>query len=195
MTEFSGPAWCQHFPTRSDVSGLIPTFQDKVNPFIATLRTAGALVHISVTQRPKERAYLMHWAWAIAHGLPANMCRPGDKPGVPVPPESVPAEDGVDIDWTCAGDVGASRHAAAQMVTGYGMDVCAALDSLHIEGRAIDMTITWNGMLNLKDANGSPWAIASLPHTGMHPQLWAVGKTFGVIKLPTDPPHWSDNGH
>ncbi len=190
MKEFSGPQWCRRWPTGTAISDLTPDFQGKVNPFIATLRTAGAKVVVTVTRRPKERAYLMHWACMVAGYTPA-----GTNKLVMVSPDKVPPMDGVDIDWTHGGDHTAARAAAAAMVKAYGIVYPAALESRHIDGRAIDMTITWQGTLTLRDAGGHPWAIASLPRTGMHPQLWAIGKTFGVVKLASDPPHWSDDGH
>jgi hypothetical protein len=57
------------------------------------------------------------------------------------------------------------------------------------------MTISWGGTLNIRDFNGKVHAIASGPRNGSNPDLIAVGATFGVIKLVTDPPHWSDDGH
>jgi hypothetical protein len=37
--------------------------------------------------------------------------------------------------------------------------------------------------------------IASGPRDGSNPELIKVGATFGVMKLVSDPPHWSDDGH
>ena len=57
------------------------------------------------------------------------------------------------------------------------------------------MNITWNGTLNIADAKGKVVSIQSLPRTGAgNHQLWDVGRTYGVIKLPADHPHWSDDG-
>jgi hypothetical protein len=57
------------------------------------------------------------------------------------------------------------------------------------------MTIGWQGTLNIRDFDGKLHHISSTPRDGSNPELMAVGATFGVIKLPTDPPHWSDDGH
>jgi hypothetical protein len=46
-----------------------------------------------------------------------------------------------------------------------------------------------------KQKNGATKTIGSLPRTGLNHDLWAVGATYGVLKLPSDPPHWSSNGH
>jgi hypothetical protein len=81
------------------------------------------------------------------------------------------------------------------MMAGYQIKFPAALESRHTQRRAIDMTIGWNGTLNIRDFNGQAHAIASGPQNGSNSQLIAVGATFGVIKLVTDPPHWSDDGH
>jgi hypothetical protein len=77
----------------------------------------------------------------------------------------------------------------------YEIQFPAALVSRHTQRRAIDMTIGWQGTLKITDFDGVAHSIASSPRDGSNPELIAVGKTFGVIKLPSDPPHWSDDGH
>ena len=57
------------------------------------------------------------------------------------------------------------------------------------------MTISWQGTLTITDFDGVTRKIASSPRNGSNPELIQVGKTFGVIKLVSDPPHWSDDGH
>jgi len=195
MPEPSGAQWCARFPGSASVNDLLPEFRANVNAFLAALHQAGAAIAVSATFRPPERAYLMHWAFGIATGLPPYMCRPIDQPNTPIDPATVPALAGVDIDWTHGGNLAAARIAAQQMVTTYGLAYPAALASNHTVKRAIDMTITWQGVLGIADANGQQRAIASQPRSGMNPELWAVGKTFGVLKLPSDKPHWSDDGH
>jgi hypothetical protein len=115
-------------------------------------------------------------------------------------PGAVPAMAGVDIQWmhqTPAGrpDLAASKMAAEQMVLGYGIVFKPALTSRHIEGKAIDMTISWQGDLKIATAAGTTVTITSLPRSGDNTDLHAVGRTYGVIKLATDPPHWSSDGH
>ena len=106
---------------------------------------------------------------------------------------------GVDIAWlhktNGKPDVPASRAAAAAMQRKYAIKYPAALVSRHTQRRAIDMTISWTGTLSVRDFNGKLHRIASAPRNGSNAELIAVGKTFGVIKLVTDPPHWSDDGH
>jgi hypothetical protein len=71
----------------------------------------------------------------------------------------------------------------------------AALRSRHTEGRAIDMSVSWSNNLEIVDARGRRVVINTEPRNGNNPQLREIGRTFGVIKLISDPPHWSDDGH
>ena len=174
------------FPSSKSTAALSKNFRPAVDRFLAALKAAGAHVEVNATRRSPERAYLMHYAWEIAHGR--------------LDPARVPPMRGVDIDWAHrdahgAVDIAASRKAAEQMVRDYGMAHQAALSSRHIEGRAIDMSIHWSGTLQIKDANGRQVSISSGSRDGNNPQLQAVGGTFGVKKLVSDPPHWSDDGH
>jgi hypothetical protein len=166
---------------------LTPDFRVGVERFIAALRAAGAAVTISETWRSKERAYLMHYAYRIAR---ENL-----------DPREVPPLAGVNICWLHTDAKGnpnlpASKTAALQMMVAYEIVYRPILDSHHIAGRAIDMTITWQGNLSIRDANGKVITITSEPRTGAgNTDLYKVGATYGVIKLVGDPPHWSDDGH
>jgi hypothetical protein len=197
VTEPSGAAWVNRFPTSTTTVDLVEPFRGNADRFIAALRAAGANVNISATRRPAERAWLMHYAWRIA--------RDQD-----ILPQDVPDREGVDICWAhrnADGSVNlrASRAAAEDMVRGYGMRARAALDSNHIRGEAIDMTITWRNNLNITDANGQVVNINTRPRSGGdgpcgegNAQLRNVGATYGVIKgvfcNNQDPPHWSIDG-
>jgi len=64
-----------------------------------------------------------------------------------------------------------------------------------LEGRAVDVDIAWNGTLTIAGANGQNVGIASTPRDGSNTELHAVGAGYGVHKLVSDPPHWSDDGH
>lgn len=185
MSEPSGALWCQRYPTSRNVGDLTTDFAPKVRAFLAALKDAGIAVAISATYRPAERAYLMHWAWMIAHENTA--------------PVSVPSMPGVGIDWlhyNSAGtpDLRGSVQAAEAMVLGYAIAYRPSLTSRHIERRAIDMALSWQGDAAVIDANGVKH-IVGVPHDGLNPSIIEVGKTFGVIKLLSDPPHWSDDGH
>jgi hypothetical protein len=181
MAEPSGPQWCGRYPASQSLDDLLPDFGDRVRAFLSQLTKAGASVSIADTYRPPERAYLMHWCCMVgASGQD---------------PETVSPMDGVAIDWSHDGAIPAARDAARQMMSGYDIQFPAALESRHTQRRAVDMTIGWNGTLSITDFNGQSYAITSSPRDGSNPDLIAVGATFGVIKLVSDPPHWSDDGH
>lgn len=184
--ELSGAAWVARFPTSKSTSTLVDGFRPKCDAFIAALKAAGANVRINATLRPPERAHLMHWSFVVAAGE--------------VDADDVPAKPGIDIEWVHkkangAPDLAKSRTAAAAMVAGYGIAHRPSLTSLHIFGKAIDMNVSWSGDLKVKQKNGTLRTIGSLPRSGQNPELWKVGEGYGVIKLPTDPPHWSSTGH
>lgn len=183
MVEFSGAQWCARFPTSKALTDLVEPFRTSATHWIAGLEAAGAEVEISATYRPEERAYLMHWCCQIAGYR--------DKAGVfhQVAPADVPPMVGVDIDWTHGGDLGAARAAAVAMREAYGIVYPAALDSRHIEGNAVDMTITWRETIIVKDASGLEHACWE------QAQLYPIGATYGAHKLLSDPPHWSSDGH
>jgi hypothetical protein len=184
--ELSGVAWVERFPTSKSTETLVDGFRQKCEAFLAALKDAGAIVNINATLRPPERAYLMHWSFAINNGE--------------VEPEDVPPHAGVDIEWVHrkpkgSPDLAASRAAAAAMVHGYDIAHAPSLKSLHIFGKAIDMSIEWDSALKIKQKNGGKKSIGSLPRSGLNHELWAVGAGYGVLKLPSDPPHWSSTGH
>lgn len=187
--EPSGSSWCARFPGSALTSDLDPSFRPGVEAFIAQLTSHGALVSISATYRPPERAYLMHYCCLIAGYR--------DKTQIfhQINPADVPAMPGVDIDWTHQGAIGAARAAAVAMKQGYMIAYPAALESNHTKRLAIDMTIRWKGQLTIRNAAGALAPILDPRCDGSNPDLWAIGKTFGVIKLPSDAPHWSFNGH
>ena len=191
VKEKSGLQWVGRYPGSTSTSDLAQPFGGNVDSFIAALRLAGAMVVISATLRPSERAYLMHYSWEIVHGAD---------------PATIPAKDGVDIDWAHLDVAGhtnltAAKSAAQDMVSEFqmgGLKVAPALQSRHVEGNAIDMTISWSGVLSIVNALGKAVSITSTPRDGMNADLQAVGKSYGVIKFvggEKDRPHWSNDGH
>ena len=196
--DFSGLDWVNRYPDSKSTNDLEPSFRDKVNKFIAALQTAGATPSIESTYRPVNRSYLMHYAWQIANGLD---------------PRNVP-DYALAICWVHRKadgdfDLAASRAAAQQMIgkPAYNMAHDAAWDdqwfdvghnqrfSQHNQRKAIDMTITWTGDLTITDGTGKQVTITSTPRNGAgNADLHAVGATYGVLKLATDEPHWSDTG-
>ncbi len=183
--EPSGVAWVTRFPTSRSTDDLTPVFRDEVNHFIDALKAGNASVNISETYRSPERAFLMHYAYAIAR---ENFS-----------PLRVPAMAGVNICWLHRDaegnpDVAASKKAAEQMVVAYNIAFKPAIDSLHTERRAIDMTITWQGDLKIVDGTGKLVVVKGEPRNGNNKDLHKVGATYGVSKLVSDPPHWFDDG-
>lgn len=173
--EPSGAQWVNRFPTSASLRDLLPAFSSSVQQFIQSIENAGGNVRISATYRPVERAYLMHYSWRIA--------REG------MDPVDVPAKEGVNIDWTNKGNHADAVAAAQDMVSGYHIVYKPVLTSRHTQKRAIDMTITNIIGKLLKDASGTDVLIQSKS------SLNSVGVTYGVHKLISDPPHWSDDGH
>lgn len=182
----SGAQWASSFPTSTSTNDLQAGFRASLARFLGALTAAGASHSISATLRPPERAYLMHWSWRIAREH--------------FDAQQVPAMAGVDIQWAHTRrdgsyDETASRTAALAMVAAYGIVYRPALTSRHTEGRAVDMDISWNGTLVIAGANGQNVSISSTPRDGGNTELQAVGAGYGVHKLASDPPHWSDDGH
>lgn len=183
----SGLSWVSKFPTSTSVDDLSEPFRSKATKFIAALKAAGVNVTVNATKRPKERAFLMHWSFRIA--------REG------YDPEKVPTMSGVDIDWVHRDDKGkknlpVSRTNAEQMVDGYDIAYRPALASHHVAGKAIDMETTWSvPELKIKDGAGKEVVIKTNPKDGGNKDLHKVGASYGVMKLASDPPHWSIDGH
>ena len=84
--------------------------------------------------------------------------------------------------------------AKLDLLLGYGIAFAPALNSRHTEGRAIDMSVKWSGVLAVKNKDGSVVNISSTPRNGFNLALRKVGKSYSVTKHPTDPPHWSTDG-
>jgi hypothetical protein len=182
----SGSDWVAKFPTKADAASCVSPFRERLEAFIAALKVAGATVSINATLRPPERAYLMRTAWDIAHG--------------DVDPTDAQPMAGVDIDWVARNpdgtpDLEQSQDNAQAMVDGYEIAFQPSLTSLHITGQAVDMDISWTGVLQIATRDGVSHAIGSLPRSGTNPDLARVGASYGVFKLVSDPPHWSINGH
>lgn len=178
-----GADWALEFPTSASLEDLASPFQENARAFIAAMEASGAMVKISATYRPPERAYLMHWCCLVAGYK--------DEKGIfhQVPPGYVPSMAGVDIDWSCVGNLKAARAAAAEMRNAYGIVYPAALESRHTQRLAIDMTIAVEKPIEVATKDGD-WVLVT-----QQSGLWAIGATYGVHKLPSDPPHWSSDGH
>ena len=169
----SGGAWIAQFPTSIRLGDLVQPFRGNVSRLMESLQSGGASVRISATLRPPERAYLMHFAWRI---FKENFDA-----------DRVPPMAGVEIEWAhpAAAD---TRLAVGAMVRGYGIVFRPALTSRHTEGRAVDMTITNHLNKSFVNSLGETAVISS------EKDLHELGRGFGVVKLKSDPPHWSDDG-
>lgn len=180
----SGAAWWNAnqatWPNSNRIEDLAKPFGDNAARFIKALTDAGASVKVSATLRHPIRARLMRNSWDIARGIIA----PGDAAAIP----------GCTIRWD-HGDLAKSKRGAQEMVDLFGIAFQPALTSLHIQGRAVDMTIGWTGTLKIKDSSGKTQSLGA-PRSGeTNTDLHKVGATYKVLKLVSDPPHWSDNGH
>ncbi len=183
LPKLSGAAWFRaneaRFPNSDRVADLAPAFATQASAFIAALQRAGATVRVSATRRNRNRAWIMHYAWQVAHGA--------------VQPGAVPANPEVDILWD-HGDPAVSRRAAQAMVNLFHIAFKPSLTSNHIEGTAIDMAISWDSPIDVIDAAGRTNRIDQPRSGNTNTDLHAVGATYGLHKLATDPPHWSVNG-
>jgi peptidoglycan hydrolase-like protein with peptidoglycan-binding domain len=177
----SGPYWVESFPTSRLISDLTAPFRQRVEAFQKALIDAGCQVIVTATHRPKERAYLMHYAARIYRQEIAA--------------RFVPKMAGVDVEWEHYSNAG-SVQAAQQMLDAYGVGGNpVALNSRHTQKLAVDWNVTWNGAINIRDGNGRMVNVSNPPNAALNRTLWTVGSTYGVYKLSNDPPHWSVDGY
>lgn len=176
----SGIHWINSFPESDLIDNLAAPFRQKVQAFERALNNAGANISIASVLRPPERAYLMHYAFRISK----NEIAAKDVPPLP----------NVDINWQHYTNA-ASVQAAGQMVSAYNIAFRPALVSRHTQGLAIDWEITWSGTLNIRNASGTIVSINEPRTSYENSTLWQVGRSYGVIKLVNDRPHWSNDGH
>jgi len=174
-----------HAVDSKSVDDLDDLFKTKVNEFIKALEAAGANVDVVNTLRSEKRAYLFHWSWLIGLGKAKAS-------------EATERAD-VEIEWD-HGDEEKSKKGAKEMIDGFGLAVppkstnAPALDSRHIEGKAIDMNITWKDTIKVKKKDGTEVSVKFDDDVNANTTLHGVGTSYGVIKLKTDAPHWSTDG-
>ncbi len=187
----SGAHWVEwikrNAPTSADIKDLDPTFRNKVTAFKTVLEDAGAKVYISHTYRSDQAAYLWHWAWKIACRKSAPKdATPYSLPGRPVP----------DIEWD-HGNLLASINGAEAMVRGFKLTKTSkfapSLNTRHRRSLAIDMDIKWTGTIWVKKKGGPEVPVIYGP-VNANKVLHEIGASYGVKKLLSDDPHWSDNG-
>jgi hypothetical protein len=184
-SNLSGATWWRanqaRYPNSRRIEDLEGGFRTNVERFIAAMRKGGATVSVASTRRNATRAHLMHYSWKVAHGE--------------IDPSNVPSVAGLSIQWD-HGTSAASRKGAQEMVSLFNMAHVASLTSNHIAGKAIDMSVSWKGDLSIGvPGKLAPVVIRDGPRDGAGSRsLHDVGRTFGVLKLRSDPPHWSVNG-
>ena len=184
----SGASWCAQYPTGTTIAELTDAaFQANVQAFrgamVAAATPANALsISISATYRPPQRAHLMHYSYNVHKGTTS-----------PADANAASAATGININWD-HGDPATSRAKAGEMVTTYGIAYAPALKSRHTEGKAIDWTITWSGSLMIA-RKGETTPLDCTGNGTTSANLHAVGASYGVHKLTSDPPHWSTDGH
>ncbi|NJM51698.1 MAG: hypothetical protein HC843_13205 [Sphingomonadales bacterium] len=179
----SGADWWHanqnNYKNSDEIADLIPEFRDKVQKFVNAMRSGGADVRISSTRRNPIRAYLMHYSFRVAKGEIAA--------------SAVPAQAGCSIIWD-HGNAADSRRGAQEMKDLFNIAYRPSLTSRHIAGKAIDMTIYWSGTISVQDAAGRSYNLGE-PRSGfINDRLHKIGASYGVIKLLSDPPHWSTDG-
>ncbi len=54
------------------------------------------------------------------------------------------------------------------------------------------MNVSWQNTLRIAEADGDIVEIAGPGDGASSTQLHRVGRTYGVLKLVSDPPHWSE---
>jgi hypothetical protein len=182
--QLSGNRWWHtnqdKYPNSEKINALLPVFADKVQKFVNALRKAGADVYVSATLRNPARAKLMYYSHKLSRGEMRT--------------KEIPKIDGCDIVWD-HGNEKLSQAAAKEMAELFKVVYEPSLASLHIPGKAIDMTIKWTKTITIVDANGRDVKIAGPGNGASSAALHKVGASYGVIKLLKDAPHWSINGH
>ncbi len=175
----SGPEWVKQYTASTSLEDLSFPFRQYAQEFETALQAAGATIEVANTYRPPERAHLMHFCVLVANRS--------------IAPANVPPFAGVEIDWAhYTNDL--AVWWADKMATAYDIAYPPALRSNHTIGRAIDWYVEWKGTLKVKDIDGNIVEIGEPRNSFDNDKLWDVGATYGVYKLPSDPPHWSLDG-
>ena len=203
------PALTTTFPENRETDMLDAGFKTKWDAFAKALKDAGADVDIASTLRSLGRAYLMHYCAMVASG----QIKPWEVPdGI----RSLGQDTGpVGIEWSLTQadgrvDLAKSKQAANAMKMYFQIAYPASLTSNHVQGKAIDVFITWPGTLKIKEKGtmkagkevaGKEHEIKTTPkHGGKqgepagNKELREVAATYGVLKMLTDAPHWSVDG-
>ena len=189
MAEPSGRFWVswanQNAPNSNQLDALAEPFRTSATAFVNALRNAGARVQINATRRHPKRAYLFHWCWKIGLGRAQA--------------SNAATEPGVDIQWD-HGAQARSMAGAREMIDGFGLavppesNVPPARRSKHVLGTAIDMEVSWAGVLSVRSADGETVRLPFVAEVDANLALHELGAGYRVKKLVGDAPHWSDTG-
>ena len=197
----SGAHWLQiaeAWPNSTSLSDLESGFASDLGKFLDVLTANGIGHEITAGFRPPQRSFLFHWCVKVQKGL--------------VAPADVPKMDGVDINWD-HGSAAASRKAASEMASAFGLVGIAAHPSNHNGGTAIDMKLDFSGNTTnkLTYAIGTKQVTRTITSAGEAKvgesakgksisdigsrELSKAGADFGVKRaLDNDIVHWSRSG-
>lgn len=191
----SGEQWVKKFPASDKLTDLESAFGQSVTKFVNAIEKGGASIEILSTQWPPERAYMMHFAWLIAHEE--------------IHPQQVPPIDEVDFDTNVStaldivwwhGNLEDSLKAVEEMLEAFGiaeLEEPPVLASRHVSGEAVDMRISWGGNLTLMGPGEEEITIESGPNDETNEELIGIAAMFGVIHYEDpeeDAVHWSVDG-
>ncbi len=164
---------------------LASPFREGTELFIEALTFSGAEVEIKATKIDEVRAYLLRWSWLISEGR----CLPEDAPAFPE----------VKIEWD-HGNLSDSQRGAREMVNGFGIRICSnsanppSIKTNHLEGKAIEMHISWKKSISILKKDGNEMTVNYLPNPNENKLLHEVGASYGVFKSDQDPFYWSIDG-
>jgi hypothetical protein len=174
-------AWADRQAAAStSLDELAEPFRTNAKAFVEKLKDAGARAAVTLTRKSSQRAYLCHWAWQVAKGHCLAT--------------SVPAMEGVDIDWIHIDEKGnfsdeKSRKGAQEMVDAFligSMRSPPPLNDHHIRGLAMEMSPSWNGDLVIKKQDGTDVTIKTEPKNGNNAELHQVARTYKVYRNMSD---------
>jgi uncharacterized protein YgiM (DUF1202 family) len=183
----SGAQWVQiananGWSNTTAFSALDPSWGPRAEAFVNALRAAGASVRITAGLRHPNRAFLMHYAWGVAHGQ-----------YTPAQANAACRGRGIDIEWD-HGNAAASRAAAQALVSAFGLVHQASITSNHVRGLAIDMEIS--GLPASISMNGQTYSTRrGASGSAAAASVAQMGRDNGVIWFGAgDYVHWSQNG-
>lgn len=185
--QLSGANWVQIANTSgwvnsTDFAALDSSWGPSAQAFVDGLRSAGATVRVTSGLRHPNRAFLMHFAWGVAHGQ-----------YTPAQANARCQAQGIDINWD-HGNLAASKAAAQALVGAFGLVRQASITSNHIHGKAMDIKISnLPGSINMNGKTYTTQRGAS--NQSAAASVAPIGNDMGVKWFGSgDWVHWSHNG-